>query len=290
MLFPDLIHGRAKMRTTLIQLACLLTIVVLILSGCNLPVAEATAEVPAEIETSTATPKPTATPTEVPPTKTPAATATETLPAEPSATATVEIPTAEVVRETNCRTGPAGNYELVAKYPVGQMLQVVAKDLGAGYWFVQNPDKPDEQCWLLAQNIKISGDTSALPKFTPQPSPTAAPYFNVKFKKFDTCQGDDFAVFTVENVGSVPFRSAYIKVTDLRVNKSVETALHAFDQFVGCTLAKNIAPLNQGQTGYVNSPSFNWNARNNKLNAVIMLCTEQNLKGTCVQQSVAVKP
>ena len=278
------------MRTTFIQLTCLLIIAVLILSACNLPVNEATTAVPAQTEMSTATLESTATSTEALPTETPTATATETLTPKPSLTATIEIPMAEVVRETNCRIGPAGNYELVAKYQVGQMLQVVAQDLGAGYWFVQNPDKPEEQCWLLAQNIRINGDTSALPKFTPQPSPTAAPYFNVKFKKFDTCKGEDFAVFTVENVGSVPFRSAYIKVTDLRVNKSVETALNAFDQFVGCVLAKNIAPLNQGATGYVNSPSFTWNARNNKLSAVIMLCTEQNLKGTCVQQSVSVKP
>ena len=278
------------MRTSFFRLFSLLSIGLLILSACNLPVNSATAEVPAQTEISTATIELTATFTEVIPTETPAATATQTLIPEPSATATVQIPMAEVVRETNCRIGPAGNYDLVAKYQVGQLLQVVAADLGAGYWFVQNPDKPEEQCWLLAQNIKVSGDTAALPKFTPQPSPTAAPYFNVKFKKFDTCKSEDFAVFTVENVGSVPFRSAYIKVTDLRVNKSVEQALNAFDQFVGCVLAKNIAPLNPGATGYVNSPPFNWNARNNKLNAVIMLCTEQNLKGTCVQQSVAVKP
>ena len=278
------------MRTSFLRLFSLLTTGILILSACNLPVNQATAEVPKQTETSTATLESTASPTEIIPTETPTATATETLPPEPSATATIEIPMAEVVRETNCRIGPAGHYDLVAKYQVGQPLQVVAKDLGAGYWFVQNPDKPEEQCYLLAQNIKINGDTSALPKFTPQPSPTAAPYFEVKFRKFDTCDGDDFAVFTVENIGSAPFRSAYIKVTDLRVNKSVETALNAFDLYVGCTLARNIAPLKQGETGFVNSPSFNWNARNNKLNAVIMLCTEQNLKGTCVQQSVAVKP
>ena len=278
------------MRTTFIQLACLLTFAVLILSACNLPVNDATAEVPIQTETFTATLALTATPTEVLPTETATPTLTETRIPEPSATVTIQIPMAEVVRETNCRIGPAGNYELVAKYQVGQMLQVVARDLGAGYWFVQNPEKPEEQCWLLAQNIRIQGDTAALPKFTPQPSPTAAPYFNVKFKKFDTCQGDDFAVFTVENVGSVPFRSAYIKLTDLRVNKSVEEAVNSFHRYVGCTLAKEIAPLNQGETGYVNSPSFSWNARNNKLRAVIMLCTEQNLKGTCVTQSVDVKP
>ena len=272
------------MRTIFFPIFCLSIIAALIISACNLPVADATAEVPpTKLSTATVT----ATYTEIPVTDTSTVTPTETPASKPSSTVTPEPPMAEVVRETNCRTGPAGNYDLVATYQVGQILEVAARDLGAGYWFVRNPEKPEDECYLLAQNIKISGDTSALPKFTPQPSPTAAPYFNVDFKKFDTCEGDDFAIFTVENVGSVPFRSAYIRVTDQRVDRSVEQVLNAFDQFVGCVLAKNIAPLGPGANGFVTSPRFSWNARGNRLTAVIMLCTEKDLKGTCVTQTLA---
>ena len=260
----------------------------LFVSSCNMPV-NATPEITSPPEQATATTGLTATQTEAAPTGTPTSTATETPFPEPSATATVEVPEAEVVRETNCRVGPAGNYDLVATYQVGQKLEIAAKDLGGGYWFTRNPDKPEELCYLLAQNITISGDTSALPKFTPRPSPTAAPYFSVTFKKFDTCEGEDFTLFVIENLGSVPFRSAYIKVTDQKVNKSVEQALNAFDLRVRCVLAKNIAPLEQGTTGYLTSPPINWSARGNKLRAVIMLCTEKDLKGTCVTQSLDVK-
>jgi len=128
-----------------------------------------------------------------------------------------------------------------------------------------------------------------LPKFTPQPSPTAAPYFKVSFKKFDTCKGEKFATFVVENIGSIPFRSAYVKVIDQKVNKSVEQALNAFDLMAGCVLAKNIAPLDHGATGYVSSPPFKWAVNENKLRAAIMLCTEKNLKGICVTQNIDVK-
>ena len=281
------------MRKTFYLLFCVLAMGTLILSACNLPDTLATAEVSSPTEqtlaTATATIELTPTQAQVANTQTPTLTATETPLPEPSATATPETPGAEVVRESNCRAGPAGNYELVAKYPVGQKLDVVAKDLGAGYWFVTNPEKPEEQCYLLAQNIKIEGDTSVLPKFTPPASPTSAPYFNVSFKKFDTCKGADFASFIVENTGSVPFRSAYIKVIDQKANKSVEQALNAFDQFAGCVLAKNIAPLNSGATGYVTSPSFQWTVNRDKLRAVIMLCTEKDLKGACVTQTINVK-
>jgi hypothetical protein len=140
----------------------------------------------------------------------------------------------------------------------------------------------------LAQNIKITGDTETLPKFTPMPSPTAAPYFNVTFKKFDTCEGTDFALFTVENTGSAPFRSAYIKVTEQK-GQSVEQALNAFDLISKCVLAKNIAPLNPGGIGYVHSPPFKWSGHGSKLRAVIMLCTEKSLKGVCVTQTVNIK-
>jgi len=281
------------MRTTVSQLFCFLIVIGFVLSACNMPISIATVEIATQAESPTptieATIASTATLTSEA-TEPPEVTATETASPEPSATATPEAPKAEVVRETNCRVGPAGNYDLVATYQVGQKLEVVAKDLGAGYWFVQNPDHPDEQCYLLGQNITITGDTEALPKFTPQPSPTAAPYFKVTFKKFDTCRGDDFALFIVENTGSVPFRSAYIKVIDQKANKSVEQALNAFDQYVGCVLAKNVAPLNQGGTGYVTSPGFKWAVNKDKLRAVLMLCTEKDLKGTCVTQTIDVKP
>ena len=281
------------MRIKFLKLIGLLTIVVLILSACNLPGNNVTDETSPPTEqstaTATATIKLTATPTETVPTETPTATATETLRPEPTATATPEIITAEVVRESNCRVGPAGNYTLVATYHVGQMLEVVANDLGAGYIFVQNPEKPEEQCYLLTQNIKISGDVSILPKFTPLPSPTEAPYFNASFKKFDTCKGDDFAIFDVENTGSFPFRSAYIRIKDPKADKTAEQSVEAFDLMTGCIVAKNIAPLNPGATGYVNSAPLKWSARDNELQAVIMLCTEKGLKGTCVTQVIPVK-
>ena len=288
---PTLHTSRGAMRTTFPKLFCIFIFIALVLSACNLPVT-ATPEVAATTESPAAitTVGMTATQTKADPSETPSVTVTETPLPAPSATLTAEAPKAEVVRETNCRIGPAGNYDLVATYPVGQLLEVVAKDLGAGYWFVRNPEEPDEQCYLLAQNIRITGDTSVLPKFTPLASPTSMPEFKVDFKKFDTCHAKDFAIFIVENIGSVPFRSAYIKVTDLKVGQSVEQAINAFDMHVGCTLAKNIAPLNPGETGYVESPPFDWNPRGHKLRATFMLCTEQNLKKTCITQTVEVKP
>ncbi len=274
------------MRISSFRLSCLLLTGILALTSCNMPANNPAVDVPTQTDLPTATQPPVATETPLP-SDTPTATATETPVSEPSETPTPEVPKAEVVRETNCRIGPGGLYDLVAKYPVGQALEVVAKDLGGGYWFVRNPDKSEEPCYLLAQNIKITGDTSALPQLTPLPSPTAMPYFEVAFKKLDTCEGQDYALFTIENVGSVPFRSVYIKVTSPK-GDSVEQVMNAFDLKTRCVLAKNIAPLDPGASGYVYSPPFTWSGHS-IFKAVIMACTEKNLKGTCVTQSVDVK-
>jgi len=282
------------MRTIFFRFFSILTTVILVLSACNMPGSNTAAPVTPQAEqaTANATVELTATqpmPTEVGPTETPTVTPTETPVPEPSDTATPEPIVAEVVRETNCRVGPAGNYDLVATYQPGQLLEIVARDLGAGYVFVKNTEKPEEQCYLLAQNITIEGNIAVLPQFTPRASPTAAPYFSVTFRKFETCKGYDFALFDVQNTGSVAFRSVYIKVTDPKVGKSVEQVLSAFDLYRGCVLAKNIAPLDPGAAGYVTSPPFKWQARTNKLSAVIMMCTEKALKGTCITQTLAVE-
>ena len=278
------------MCTTRSQLFCLLITSVVVLSACNLPVtgtAEVSQTEPPATAVSTVAEL---TNTETAATETATMTPTETSTPEPSATVTQQVPIATVRRESNCRNGPAGNYDLIATYQVGQKLEVVAKDLGNIYWFVKNPEKPEEQCYILVQNIAIEGETAALPKFTPLPSPTEAPFFEAKFKKFDTCTAQDYAVFTVENTGSVPFRSSYIKVTDQRVKKSVEEAYDWFHQYVGCTLAREISPLDPDETGFVDSPRFPWNPNGHKLTAIIMLCTQQGLKGVCITQTVEVKP
>jgi hypothetical protein len=284
---PD--HPRGTMRKTFSTSFYLLIIGVFVLSSCNMPGTNSAAEITASPEQPTATIELTATQTDAILTDTPTATATATMTPEPSATFTPEIPKAEVIHQSNCRVGPGGNYDLVAIYEIGQKLEVVAQDLGNGFLFVKNPDKPEDQCYLLAKNITVTGDTTTLPKYTPQPSPTLMPDFSATFKKFEPCNGEDYAIFVVVNTGSAPFKSAYIKITNPKLNKSVEQGLGAFDLHVGCVLAKDIWPLDPGGTGYVNSPVITWPKVGNKLLVVIMLCTEKNLKGTCPVQNIELK-
>jgi hypothetical protein len=211
------------------------------------------------------------------------------LPSE-TPTATPETVFADVMKETYCRVGPAGAYDLVTTFKTGTRVEVVARDLGGGFIFVKNPEKPEEECYILLNNVKLAGETTFLPQYTPLPSPTAAPSFKATFKKFDDCKGDVFVLFDVVNTGSVPFRSAYIKVTNLRTGESTEQVLNAFDLKTGCILARNVAPLEGGGTGWLASNLFPHDPRGNKMRAIIQACTEKNLKGVCVTTSIELKP
>ncbi|MEI7845322.1 MAG: hypothetical protein WCK35_05930 [Chloroflexota bacterium] len=281
------------------------TAIFLVASACSLPLAAIStptplpepSAIPATIsvptETALAVPSNTEKPTvSIVPTEKATGTATLAvgfIPTE-TATATPEPVTAEVMRETNCRTGPGPHYDLIATYKTGAKLEVIARDLDGGFIFTQNPEKPEEQCYILANNVQISGDTKILPRITPLASPTSAPSFTATFKKFDLCKGKVYAQFVIQNTGSMPFRSAYIKVINLKTNDSTEKAVDAFDLTTGCIIAKNIAPLEAGATGYLSSEAFLKDPRGNKMKAIIQVCTEKSSKGVCVNNIVDIKP
>lgn len=264
--------------------AALLIVSLLLLTACNLPTAASPTPQP-PISTFTASPLPPPTATASPlPTLLPSATPL------PSATFTPVIPLAEVQKESNCRVGPAGNYELVATYPAGQKLEVIANDLGAGFLFVRNLEQPEEHCWILAANLALSGEVAALPQFTPPPSPLPAPAFSASYKNIYLCKTDMSFAFIIQNTGGSAFRSAYIKASDLKTGKSTEQALNAFDLWADCVVAKNIAPLTPGATGYLYTLPFKTDVRGHTLQIVIMACTEQNLKGECATETLQIKP
>jgi hypothetical protein len=269
------------------KLAIVLSVMML-LASCALPAGKIDPPTP----TASATIPPTSTSTLIPPTNTIEPTAAFTFTPEFTATATQtitpQIVYADVFKETNCRTGPGSMYDLVVVIPADSKMEVIAKDLGGGYWFVKTLWHPETTCWLWGTNAKIEGDTSALPEFTPMPSPTPMPDFTVAFKDYDDCKGP-LLQFTIVNTGGFQFRSAYIRATDAKTAEVVETSVLAFDEWKGCIMYKNITPLLPGATGYLRTGVFKKDPRSHRVDLVFMLCTEQNLAGTCVTKTLTVK-
>lgn len=272
------------------RLLCAVTIVLLASLACNLNLPKGTpptatlgptVQIGGELPTST----------ELPPSETatpePAESETPTLTIEPSVTPTVAAPLAEVTKDANCRSGPSGAYDLVVVLKAGDKVDVLARDLGAGFVFVRHPNESEVGCWVPLDNLSVSGNLTPLPAFSPPPSPTLAPGFTISYKNIDKCKGNAYVRFVIVNSGSVGFRSAYIRVTNLKNQEKVEQVVNAFDIMTGCIVAQNIAPLGIGQTGNLQSPVFQKGSpQGQKMQASFQVCTEQNLKGTCVSQSL----
>ncbi len=94
-------------------------------------------------------------------------------PAQATTTSTAPgIPMVSISINTNCRTGPGRSYDLLGALLVGETEEVVALSTVPNYWYITNPDRQGEFCYLWGEYSTVVGDTQALPKFTPLPSPT----------------------------------------------------------------------------------------------------------------------
>src|SRR4051812_3178640 len=107
------------MYSTRFRFLCAAIIILMAMLACNMPFV-----LPAAPMTSTMTPAPAHTQTKA---TTESVTLTETLTPEPSLvplTPTAEIPVAEVVKESNCRVGPGGAYDLVLTFKAGDKVEI----------------------------------------------------------------------------------------------------------------------------------------------------------------------
>jgi hypothetical protein len=142
------------------------------LTACNLP-SEQSAEEPLAL-TITAQALLLAQPSANAFTSTPEFTSTPGPTPTQGPTSTPTVPEVTVSTNTNCRTGPGIQYDLVGGLNVGQTAIVVGKNSSTGYWIINNPGKSGT-CWLWGEYATVSGNTAGLTEYSipPTPTPTA---------------------------------------------------------------------------------------------------------------------
>ncbi|MBE0681040.1 MAG: hypothetical protein IH589_03935 [Anaerolineales bacterium] len=139
------------------------------LTACNLPGGQSTEEPLALTITAQALLlQPT------PFTSTPEFTATPGPTSTPEFTPTPSVPQVSVSTNTNCRTGPGTEYDLIGALLVGQTATVVGKNTSTNYWIINNPGKSGT-CWLWGQYATVSGNTAGLTEYAIPPTPTPLP-------------------------------------------------------------------------------------------------------------------
>jgi hypothetical protein len=178
---------------------------------------------------------------------------------------------------------------------VGQNAEVVGRSIYSDTLVIQLPSNPSITCWLWTQNARVAGNTSGLPfvnvPSTPTPWPTPVAAFTVVYNSTITCNGIYELKFEIENTGSVTWESDKIKATNLGTNEVVTESRNDFPNVVnGCTEPSDDQNLESGEVGYTMSGNFSTNPVGHNFSAVIHVCSEDNMNGTCMQTTITFTP
>ena len=243
--------------------------------------AEMTATVGVQVEltmsalaTDLSTPVPSETPTTTP-------IPTETL------TPTPDVVTISVSANTNCRTGPGTAYGYRGTLLVGGTVEAFAVSTSPDYWYIGNPDRPGEFCWLWGGYATVEGDISVLPVYTPLPVPTPALPFTLQVSGFVTCGGTD-VVIKIHNTGLYTFMTAERQVIDLDTSEDLhasELDRHPFAPGSFDCPAGHDNELVPDQVAYIYVPMDSVPS-GHSARATIRVCTEDYLGGVCFTQRV----
>lgn len=87
--------------------------------------------------------------------------------ASPAATPTTRPMLFINTDRAKCRSGPGIDFKVIATFPAGTSVLMIARDNTDGYWIVQDP-ATNAQCWVQAQDSTPSGSFEILPEMTPQ--------------------------------------------------------------------------------------------------------------------------
>jgi hypothetical protein len=88
-------------------------------------------------------------------------------------------PSISVSLDTNCRAGPSVEYEKLGYLLPGQTAVVLGRSDSGDWWYIENPRKPGENCWLWGEYATLQGDVAGIPPVEPPPPPEPiASYIN----------------------------------------------------------------------------------------------------------------
>jgi hypothetical protein len=219
----------------------------------------------------------------------PGASATPSQTPPPSETPTPSVPLVWVSVDTNCRVGPGKVYDYLGALRVGQTAEVVARNPGGDYWYVHNPDRPNEFCWVWGQYATLAGNTSQLPVFTPPPTPTPPAAFVFSYKSIGIGPGFQCLQFNVKNSGTVTWESFKLTVHDVTQGiKETDSGddFTEYDQWCGSTasqpaLAAGMLGVASVQTHLTSNPA------GDHFEVSLTLCTLNGLAGQCLTHSIA---
>jgi hypothetical protein len=218
----------------------------------------------------------------------PTATPTATLPPI-VLTPTPAIPQIWVSVDTNCRVGPGKIYDRVGYLLVGQVSDVYGRNPTGDYWYIRNLNNYTAYCWLWGEYATVSGNIPALPVFTPPPTPTPMPNFEVYYNNKDSCV-NWWVDLRLENTGGMGFTSMALTVHDMDTNITQTLYSDDFADVNGCSDTFIKDSLSPGDKRIVSSPAFTYDLSGHDLRATVTLCSNSGQSGTCLTKVIEFTP
>ncbi len=199
------------------------------------------------------------------------------------------VPQIWVSVNTNCRVGPGKVYDQVGYLLVGQVSDVYGRNAYGDYWYIRNVNQTTAYCWLWGQYATVSGNIAALPIFTPPPTPTPMPNFDVYYNNMDSC-ANWWVDLRLENTGGMGFTSLTMTLRDLDTDITQTLYSEDFTDVNGCSETYIKDSLSPGSKRIVSSPAFNYDLAGHDLRATVTLCSNPGQSGTCLTKVIEFTP
>lgn len=245
-----------------------------------------------------ATPEPTDTP--LPPTEPPTLPPPSITP-PPPATQPVEPPTPQPPAalmltanvETRCRQGPSQAFNTISFIRVGQQAEIIGRNPENTWWLIRDPQGKFGNCWVWGETTQPLGDASGVPVVQPPPLPTqpVTVNFSLSFVDFHICGGVAMATFRVSNTGTVALFSSNITIWDVTNNVGLAGPEASNNPFLvsASDCPPGFSSLPPGSSGFVTKGMGMLPAPGTKGRGIVVLCTQNNLNGQCLEQRVNFK-
>lgn len=309
-----------KKRKNILRL--LIGVMIIVLSGCNLPTAQtagtpdldATVAARVDIEkaaqtmvaktmgANSAVATQTNT-TQAQPefTTTPSLTSTITMPPTIALISTPEGVFLTVSSDTYCRFGgPYSAFKILDTVRVGQKVEVLARNPENDSYFVKSPNNPSVTCWLYGKYATLAGNTTGLavstmhPTPTPTATPTPSPAFTVSYSGIENCGALYAFKLFIKNTGSLTWQYISLVGTDTITSFAINQSSNVFKEYSGCSTVLEQADLTPGEQSFVlnvdGASYFDYNPAGHPINVTVTLCTQDGGGGTCKSIPISFTP
>jgi hypothetical protein len=189
--------------------------------------------------------------------------------------------------DTNCREGPDTKYPIMGHFIRGQSSEVNGTNSLQTWWYIKNPDNPDDYCWVWGETTFVEGDTGDVSVVPPPPPPPPGPDFDLFYQEFTTCYGTDVVLFKVENSGDVNLESMTILIINSDTQNQLFWDTMSNQPFWAKTndCGATWGYIEPGEVAYVGAPVITSGQLGDEGYARIKLCEEESLKGRCVERT-----